>query len=248
MARSWASEVDVAEVGWRLDASGELRWEEGDDGAAGGYSPASAGDFWMYSTRQGEGAAIETCERVVSAAWVGDAWVARLRSEHVGNPAADSERSLIVTVEGVSPDIGEMTTGIGPVRVLSTHGVFLPRAPRPGQRWSWGQRLTTPLAEMEVEGTGEAVGEVAVKVPAGRFVAMLVRGESYSRVTMHAPKGAPAIEHRQQDEGWVVRGLGLVRHCSLGATGQGCVKELHRYAVRGAPIGEGCGDCGRRRA
>ena len=233
MPRPWASEVEVGESGWRLDAKGELRWA---DWFVGGYSPVSLGDVWVYSTRQGEGAALETCERVLAAGWVGEAWVARVRSECVGHPGADSERSVIVTAEGLSPDIGEMTTGIGPVRVLATHGVYLPRALRAGLRWAWGQRLITPLAEMAVEGTAEVVGEVAVTVPAGSFVAMLVRGEICSRVVMHAAT-VPAIEHRQLDDAWVVRGLGLVRHCSVGAAGQDCVKELCKYRVRGAPDG-----------
>lgn len=235
MPRPWATEVELDDDGgWRLDAGGELRrteaWEVG-------YFSAAAGDWWGYSTRQGEGAAIETCERVVSAGWVGEAWVARVRSEHAGAPAANSERSMIVTVDGVSPDIGEMQTAIGPVRVLATHGVFLPRRLVAGLRWAWGQRLHTPLATMVVEGTAEAVGEQAVIVPAGRFKAMLVRGEIYSRVTMHEPRGAAVIEHRQRDEALHVRGLGLVRHRSVGAQGQDLVKELVKYSVRGAPGG-----------
>jgi hypothetical protein len=168
---------------------------------------------------------------------VGEAWVARVRSEHAGNPAADSERSLIVTADGVSPDIGEMSTAIGPVRVLATHGVFLPRWLPAGRTWRWGQQLCTPLATMVVEGTAEAVGEQEVSVPAGRFRAMLVRGEIYSRVTMHEPKGAAVIEHRQRDEGLHVRGLGLVRHRTVGAQAQDLGKELVKFSVRGAPGG-----------
>ncbi|MBK9755424.1 MAG: hypothetical protein IPO88_18330 [Nannocystis sp.] len=230
MPRPHACEVDVEEAGWRLEADGELRRFE-----AAGYAPATAGDWWFYATRQGPGPELRSWERVVSARWQGEDWVARVRSEHVDNPAANSERSMVVTPAGVSPDIGVMDTAIGPVRTLATQGVFLPRQLTPGSRWRWQQRLGSPLAMIEVEGTGEAIAEETVVVPAGRFTAMLVRGEICSRVTMHEPAGAPVIEHRQRDEGHHVRGLGLVAHRTLGASGQELVKLLLEYSVRGSP-------------
>ncbi len=232
MTRAHASEVEIAgPVGWRLVVEDRRVWVERE--AGGGYQPAALGDWWRYVNEQRGGPTSESLDRVVAAAAVGERWVARVRSENPAWPAADSERDLVIGPEGVLADIGEMTTASGTMRTLASRGVFLPHAPRPGSKWTYAQTIAGPGVTIEVEGAAEAVGEVQVAVPAGVYTAMLVRGEVVSRVVTAAPAGT--LEQRQLDESHFVRGLGLVRHVSVMASGHRIERTLHAYGVRGAP-------------
>lgn len=208
--------------------------------APAGFAPTSVGDSWTYHTSQTTPGlampAATATERISSGAQEGTRWSGRLITEDAGNPGANSERSLIVTPAGVSPDIGTMTTAIGPVTVIKTSGVFLPAELTPGLRWSWTQAIDSPISTMEVAGSGEVIGAEQVTVPAGTFAAVRVRSETRNHV-IGKTGGIPPIDHVQRDESWYVRGLGLVKNVTQLGTGYRAEKVLVRYSVRGAPTG-----------
>ncbi len=206
-----------------------------------GFAPTTIGDTWTYQTGQtSPGVAMPgatSTDRIASGAQEGTRWVGRLVTEDAGNKAANSERSLIVTAAGVSPDIGTMTTSIGPVTTRTTSGVYLPTELTPGLRWSWTQALESPISTMEVAGSAEVIGTQRVTVPAGTFEAVVVRSEVKNHVVS---KGGtiPPIDHVQRDESWYVRGLGLVKNVTQAGAGYRADKVLVRYSVHGAPSGQ----------
>ncbi len=232
-----ASEVDLdVQGGWQLVVDGG-RIEVVHAVAGPGYMPASPGDRWQYATTQAGCEVLVSHDVVVRGAWLGDVWVARVRSEVVGVPGASSERDLTITPAGVSPAIGTMISGTGPVHTRASHGLFLPAVLTVGMRWDWGQELeaaTMGITAMTVTGSAEVVAIERVTVPAGTFMAVRVHGQSVSRVHLREPVGAAPLESRQEDVGHWVRGLGLVRHESLGAPESRRVKQLVAHDVRGA--------------
>ena len=261
MGRVHASEVEVdASSPWRLVIVGALVFvacdppaptearqagqaQRSDAVAAAalpGFAPNTIGDTWTYQTSQtSPGVAMPgatSTDRIVSGAQEGTRWVGRLITEDAGNKAANSERSLILTAAGVSPDIGTMTTSIGPVTTSKSSGVYLPTELTPGLRWAWTQALESPISTMEVAGSAEVIGTQRVTVPAGTFEAVVVRSEVKNHVVS---KGGtiPPIDHVQRDESWYVRGLGLVKNVTQTDAGYRADKLLVRYSVHGAPTG-----------
>jgi hypothetical protein len=205
-----------------------------------GFAPTTVGDSWSYRTvQQAPGVAMpgaNTTERIVSGGPVSGGWAGRIASEDADNKGANSERSLNVTAAGVSPDIGTMTTSIGPVTTVKTSGVFLPADLTPGLRWAWTQTIDSQLSAMEVAGSAAVVGIEKVTVPAGTFEAVRVRGEIKNHVNVKGGAVAP-MDHVQHDESWYVRGLGLVKNVTRLASGYSSEKVLVRYSVAGAPVG-----------
>jgi len=254
MGRVHASEVEVdVSSPWRLMIVGALVFVACDPpraveakqtaeqeakltAALPGFAPTTIGDTWTYRTSQASpGLAMPgatSTDRIASGAQDGARWVGRIVSEDAVNKAANSERSLIVTAAGVSPDIGTMTTSIGPVTTSRTSGVYLPTELTPGLRWSWTQALDSPISTMEVVGSAEVIGAQRVTVPAGTFDAVVVRSEVKNHVISKG--GAiPPIDHVQRDESWYVRGLGLVKSVTRAGADYRAEKELIRYSVHG---------------
>ena len=228
-----ASEIDLDAPGdWQLVTAGGR--VEVVHVAAPGFTPASPGDVWDYCTTQPGQPPLHSRDRVLAARQQGDLWIARMGCEIAEVPAARCERDLVIAADGLSPDIGTMTSAAGPVRTTSTRGLYLPRALPVGLRWRWAQQLEMPLATMEVTGTGEVVSVEQVTVPAGSFEAVRVHGEVVSRVVLRSPAGSPPIESVQRDTSYWVRGLGLVRSVSVGPPEQQRDKVLVAYEVRGA--------------
>jgi hypothetical protein len=253
VGRARASEVEVVEHSpWRLVIVGALVLVCCDPATRPaavveapaedpGFAPASVGDAWTYRTGQTSPGLVmpgaTTTDRIVAGAREGGRFVGRVVSEDAGNPAANSERGLIVTPAGVSPDIGTMTTAIGPVTTLRSSGVFLPAQLPAGLRWTWTQTLESPISTMEVRGSAEVIGPEQVTVPAGSFAAVRVRSEVRNHVVTRGGT-VPPIEHVQRDDSWYVRGLGLVKAVTT-TTGYSAEKVLVAYQVQGAPVGQG---------
>jgi hypothetical protein len=248
MGKVHPSEVEV-EVGssWRLVIVGALVLVTCDPGASAdasvqlpGYAPNTVGDTWTYRTSQvAPGLAMPgatSTDRIVSGASAGSRWVGRLSSEDAANPGANSERSLIFEAGAVSPDIGTMTTSIGPVTTSKTGGVYLPAELTAGLRWSWTQTIDSPISTMEVVGSAEVVGATKVTVPAGTFEAVMVRSEVKNHMVSKTGT-TPPIDHVQRDESYYVRGLGLVKNVTRAGAGYSAEKVLVRYSVQGAPAG-----------
>ena len=233
MRGRYASEVDLDAPGdWQLVTEGG-RVEVVHVAIQAGFMPATPGDVWDYCTTQPGQPPLHSRDRVLAARQQGDRWIARMCGEVPEYPAALSERDLVLTAAGVSPDIGTMTSAAGPVHTISTRGLYLPRTLPVGLRWAWSQQLEMSLATMEVTGTGEVVAIEQVTVPAGSFEAVLVYGEILSHVLLRSPAGSPPIESVQRDVSYWVRGLGLVRSVSVGPPEQR-EKMLVGYDVRGA--------------
>jgi hypothetical protein len=238
MVRPRASDVEVhGQTTWRLVAVGAMVLVRCDPARAGpGFSPMTVGDTWTYRTTQQASVPMPgatATERVVSTTQDGARRVARIVSEDASNPQAGSERSQVVTAAGVLPDVGTMTTAIGPVTTVRSEGVFLPAELTPGLRWTYAQELDSPISTMSVTGAGEVVGIESVRVPAGRFEAVRVRSEVRNHVVVK-DGAVPPIDHVQRDECWYVRGLGLVRSVTE-SEGYRAEKLLVAFAVRGAP-------------
>lgn len=208
------------------------------------FAPAHVGDEWVYATGQrypgmAELPGSRSIDRIVSLLERGDRLVARVRSESPGNPDAGSERDLVIVGFGVSPEIGTMTTTIGPVTTRVAEGVFLPRELTAGMSWNWRQEIDTPLSMMVVEARCEVVGPTQVGTPAGQFSAVHVRCAMVNQmraVTKDVP--LPASEHRQTEDSYYVRGIGLVRSVTASDQGYTSEKVLVGYTIAGAPAGE----------
>jgi hypothetical protein len=251
MGRVHPSEVEVeVDSPWRLVMIGALvlvvcdpvaapapKAEVVAAGVRPGFAPATVGDSWTYRTTQSSpGLAMPGATSTDTIA-SGDKGVFRLVTTDAGNPGANNERSLIITPAGVSPDIGVMTTSIGPVKTVKTSGVYLPTDLTPGLRWSWTQAIDSPISTMDVAGSAEVVGTQQVTVPAGTFEAVKIRSETKNHVVTKGGQ-IPAMDHVQHDESWYVRGLGLVRNVTRTAAGYSADKVLIQYSVQGAPVGQ----------
>ena len=220
--------TELGEAGeWRMELDGALVAVGRASADAGHpFVPVGVGDAWVYAVSQSTGVTSEASEAIVAVRRDGERTIARVRGVSAGGV---SERDLVIDRRGVSPDIGAMTTASGVVETIAADGVYLPKVLTPGCAWRWRQSLAMPGSTVEVEGAGEALGEVEVTVPAGVFVAVHVRGAARSR--MKAATGP--LEVVQTDDNFYVRGVGLVR--SVTATGHGYVSEkvLLRWSVGG---------------
>lgn len=220
--------TELGEAGeWRMELDGALVAVGRASADAGHpFVPVGVGDAWVYAVSQSTGVTSEAIEAIVAVRRDGERTIARVRGVSAGGV---SERDLVIDRRGVSPDIGAMTTASGVVETIAADGVYLPKVLTPGCAWRWRQSLAMPGSTVEVEGAGEALGEVEVTVPAGVFVAVHVRGAVRSR--MKAVTGP--LEVVQTDDNFYVRGVGLVR--SVTATGHGYVSEkvLLRWSVGG---------------
>lgn len=220
--------TELGEAGeWRMELDGALVAVGRASADAGHpFVPVGVGDAWVYAVSQSTGVTSEASEAIVAVRRDGERTIARVRGVSAGGV---SERDLVIDRRGVSPDIGAMTTASGVVETIAADGVYLPKVLTPGCAWRWRQSLAMPGSTVEVEGAGEALGEVEVTVPAGVFVAVHVRGAVRSR--MKAATGP--LEVVQTDDNFYVRGVGLVR--SVTATGHGYVSEkvLLRWSVGG---------------
>lgn len=231
--RSSTTEVEVT-GGWQLVTAGALVLVSCDPtpSQAHPYAPASVGDTWVYAIPQSyPGAtmpATESVERIVRAERRGDRLVARVRSEYFGST---SERDLVITPLGVSPDIGAMTTSVGDVTVRAAEGVFLPRELSPGMRWDWRQELDSSFSRMSVSGRCEVVGPAEFQ----GLPAVHVRCETRNRMIATA-KDNPVqqLDHVQTEDNDYVRGIGLVRSVTTTPAGYRSEKLLVRWQVAGA--------------
>lgn len=222
---------DTTELGdagaWRMELAGALvvvAWV--DEGGAHPFAPVGVGAAWVYAVSQASGPASEASEEIVAARRDGARTIARVRGVAGGGV---SERDLVIDRSGVRPDIGTMTSVAGPVVTRAAEGVYLPRALAPGRTWRWRQSLEMPSATIDVEGVGEALGEVAVAVPAGSFVAVHVRCAVRSR--MRTPTGE--LEIVQAQDNFHARGVGLVRSVTAVAGGHASEKVLLRWTAGG---------------
>lgn len=251
MARPRGSTTDIEASGtWQLHLVGALAIVACDQRPSEPasrehpYAPAHVGDEWVYTTGQMSPGmqdlpGSESIERIVSVFEHGERLVARVRSESPGNPGASSERDLVIDRLGVSPEIGTMTTAIGPVTARVVEGIYLPRALTAGMSWNWRQEIDTPLSMMVVEARCEVVGPTQVGTPAGQFSAVHVRCAMVNQmraVTKDVP--LPASEHRQTEDSYYVRGIGLVRSVTASDQGYTSEKVLVGYTIAGAPAGE----------
>lgn len=228
LRRGMTTEIEPGED-WQLVLSGALAYVACEAPAlspAHPFAPASVGDEWVYTHAQahaaGQVATTESVERIVSVTRDGDRLVARVRSEYVG---ASSERDLVITPLGVTPEIGTMMSSAGEVRARAVEGVYLPRELTPGVQWEWRQELETPASSMSVVGRCEVVGLASFE---GRS-AVRVRCETRIRMTATA-----ASEHVQVEDNDYVRGIGLVRSVTTAAAGYRAEKSLIRRRVAGS--------------
>ncbi|MDC0673164.1 hypothetical protein [Nannocystis radixulma] len=235
--RSTTTEIEPG-VGWQLVVSGALVFVGCDPPAswqAHPYAPASVGDEWVYSIPQAHPGVKEpttqSIDRILAAEQRGDRLVARVRSEFFGG---NSERDLVITAIGVTPEIGTMTSSVGEVTARAAEGVYLPRELSLGMRWDWRQELDTPVSAMAVAGRCAVVGHDWFR---GQ-TAVHVRCETHNRMTTTAKIGAavPPIEHVQTEDNFYVRGLGLVRSVTTTPQGYRSEKLLVRWQVAGAPL------------
>jgi hypothetical protein len=208
------------------------------------YAPAHVGDEWVYGTGQlhpgmSDLPGTKSIERIVSVVEHAERLVARVRSESPGNPGASSERDLVIVGFGVSPEIGTMTTTVGPVTARVAEGVFLPRELTAGMSWNWRQEIDTPLSSMLVEARCEVVGPTQIGTPAGQFSAVHVRCSMVNHMRVAAKNmPIPPSEHAQTEDNYYVRGIGLVRSVTAADQGYTSEKVLLRYTVAGAPAAE----------
>lgn len=246
MARPRGSTTDIEATGtWQLHLVGALAIVACDQrptepsSFVHPYAPAQVGDEWVYSTGQMSPGmqdlrGTESIERIMSVFHHGERLVARVRSESPGNPGAGSERDLVIDGLGVSPEIGTMTTAIGPVTARVVEGVYLPRELTAGMAWNWRQEIDTPMSSMRVEARCEVVGPTQVGTPAGQFAAVHVRCALHNHMSVAAKDSpVPPAEHTQTEDNYYVRGIGLVRSMTTGAAGYASEKVLLRYKVAG---------------
>lgn len=252
MGKPRGSTTEIEATGtWQLHLIGALAIVACDQrppamavGLAHPYAPASVGDEWVYTTGQAYPGApklpgAETIDRIVGVFEHGERLVARVRTESPGNPGADHERDLVVVPLGVTPEIGTMTSAVGPVTTRVTDGVFLPRELTAGMAWNWRQEIDTPMSTMQVEARCQVIGPEQVWTPAGQFSAVHVRCVLHNRMTVTMKDSpVPPTEHTQTDDSYYVRGLGLVRVATASGQGYTSEKLLLRYRVAGAPAGE----------
>lgn len=244
--RGSTTEIE-ATGGWQLHLIGALAIVACDQRPSGEppglehpYAPASVGDEWVYTTGQSYPGiqalpGMTSIDRIVSVFRHGDRLVARVRSEAPGNPGANSERDLVITGLGVSPEIGTMQSAIGAVTTRVAEGVFLPRELTAGMSWNWRQEIDTPMSTMQVEALCEVVGPAPVATPAGQFSAVHVRCVLHNRMTMTLKDSpVPPSEHTQTEDSYYVRGIGLVRSATEANQGYSSEKLLVRYTVAGA--------------
>ncbi|PCC70146.1 hypothetical protein SAMN02745121_03533 [Nannocystis exedens] len=126
--RSTTTELEPG-PGWQLIVTGALVFVGCDpqtmSSAAHPYAPASVGDEWVYAIPQAHpGVQVPTTQpldRIVAAEQRGDRGVARVRSEYFGGT---SERDLVISPLGVTPELGSMTSAAGEVRARVAEGVW----------------------------------------------------------------------------------------------------------------------------
>jgi hypothetical protein len=189
------------------------------------FVPVGVGDAWVYAVSQSTGATSEASEAIVAVRREAGRTIARVR----GVSGGVSERDLVIDRRGVSSDIGAMTTASGVVETIAADGVYLPRVLTPGCAWRWRQSLAMPGSTIEVEGEGEALGEVEVTVPAGVFVAVHVRSVVHSYMTT----ATGPLKVVQTDDNFYARGVGLVRSVTTTGHGYASEKLLLRWSVGG---------------
>jgi hypothetical protein len=234
--RSTTTELE-ATLGWRLIVTGALVLVGCDPhttAAGHPYAPASVGDEWVYALPQSQPAgsvpATQSIDRIVAAEQRGDRWVARVRSETLGSA---SERDLVISALGVTPELGSMTSAVGEVTTRAAEGVYLPRELSPGMRWDWRQELDTPMSSMSVFGRCSVVGHDSYRGQS----AIHVRCETHNRMitTMKTGAEVPPAWHVQTEDNYYVRGIGLVRSVTTTPQGYRAEKVLVRWQVAGAP-------------
>ena len=231
--RSTTTELEPG-PGWQLLITGALVFVGCDPQAtsqAHPYAPASVGDEWVYAMPQAHPAApmptTQSIDRILAAEQRGDRLVARVRSEFFGGT---SERDLVISPLGVTPELGSMTSAVGEVKARVAEGVYLPRELSPGMRWDWRQELDTPVSSMSVVGRCAVVGHDSYR---GQ-TAVHVRCETHNRM-ITAVKAVPPVEHVQTEDNYYVRGIGLVRSVTTTPQGYRAEKLLVRWQIAGAP-------------
>ncbi|MDC0722010.1 hypothetical protein [Nannocystis bainbridge] len=237
--RSTTTEIEPG-PGWQLIVTGALVFVGCDVQSAPPpstehpYAPASVGDVWEYAMPQSHPAVqvptTRSTDRIVAAERRGERLVARVRSDFQGGT---SERDMVISQLGVTPEIGSMTSAAGEVTTRVAEGVYLPRELSPGMRWEWRQELDTPVSSMAVFGRCAVVGEDGFR---GQ-TAVHVRCETQTRMitTLKTGFAVPPVEHVQHEDNYYVRGLGLVRSVTTMAQGYRAEKLLIRWQVAGAP-------------
>lgn len=238
--RGMTTEIQAG-LGWQLIVSGALVFVGCDPQAtttapslAHPYAPASVGDEWVYSIPQahpeGKLPTTESIDRVLAVEPRGDRLVARVRSEFVG---VSSERDLVISLAGVTPELGTMTSAVGEVRARVAEGVYLPRELAPGMRWDWRQELDTPVSSMAVVGRCAVVGHDSFH----GHESVHVRCETHNHMTATVKTGVtlPPTEHVQTEDNYYVRGIGLVRSVTTSTSGYRAEKLLVRWQIAGAP-------------
>lgn len=220
--------TELGEAGeWRMELDGALvAVARVGEEAGHPFAPVGVGAAWVYAVSQSTGATREASEAIVAVRREGGRTIARVRGVSAGGV---SERDLVIDRRGVSPDIGAMTTASGVVETIAADGVYLPRVLTPGCAWRWRQSLAMPGSTVEVEGEGEALGEVEVTVPAGVFVAVHVRSVVHSFMTT----ATGPLKVVQTDDNFYARGVGLVRSVTTAGHGYASEKVLLRWSVGG---------------
>jgi hypothetical protein len=224
-----AKEESVVPIA-RVDGAGDAASADGGTVvvALGGlthpYQPLDEGTTWEYRTTQSlppiqaqgpPNLVTTSTERIVSVERGIDRVVARLSDTQKGG-GGSSERSVVLTPRGITPEIGEMQWAGGTIKTISTTGVYMPidlGAARAPQKWSYTQVLTTSNTSAELE----VVGKETVRVPAGEYEAVHVQMDT---------KNGTFVQH---DDRWFARGVGLVRSASSGVRGYRVEKELVKF-------------------
>lgn len=188
-------------------------------GALGGlvhpYAPLEEGDTWDYRTTQSGGLNLVTTstERIVSVERGIDRVTARLSDTQKGG-GGSSEHSVILTPEGITPDIGVMRWSGGTIKTISTTGIYMPiDLETVHQKWRYTQVLSTSNTSGELE----VLGKETVRVPAGEYEAVRVQMDS---------KNGTFVQH---DDRWFARGVGLVKSVLTTPRGYRAEKVLLRF-------------------
>ncbi|MFY0538175.1 hypothetical protein [Nannocystis pusilla] len=124
--RSTTTELEPG-PGWQLLITGALVFVGCDVQATAPahhpYAPASVGDEWVYAMPQAHPAVqvptTQSIDRILAAEQRGDRLVARVRSEFFGGT---SERDLVISPLGVTPELGSMTSAVGEVKARVAEG------------------------------------------------------------------------------------------------------------------------------